>query len=139
MAMRYGRYGTSHWLLRLGLGITFLWIGIDVVRHPDAWIGYIPPDVPLGLTRAGVLQFSGALDVALGVVLLINRLPRLASLLAAGHLAGILIGYGIDAVTIRDVGLFGTALALFFWPQHGYRKHWWQRILPRRHYDSAEE
>lgn len=137
--MRYGRYGTSHWLLRLGLGLTFLWIGIDIFRHTDAWIGFVPENLPFGLKRAVSLQLTGLLDIGLGLAILTNKFPRASAALAAGHLAAILISQGIDQVIIRDVGLFGTALALLFWPQHGYRKHWWRRVLPRRHPDSAEE
>lgn len=138
--MRFGRYGTSHWLLRLGLGITFLWIGIDILRHPDAWIGYLPQNIPFGVSRELALQINGVVDAAIGVLFIINRFPRLTALVATGHLAGILIFYGVDAVTIRDVGLFGTALALLFWPQHGYRKHWWQRIFHRKpRYEESDE
>ncbi len=138
--MRYGRYGTSHWLLRLGLGATFLWIGIDIIRHPSTWLGYLPESLPFGLARETALQINGVVDAALGVLFIINRFPRSTALLATLHLAGILIFYGIDAVTIRDVGLFGMALALLFWPQHGYRKRWWQKMFRRKpKYEEYEE
>ncbi|MEX1997356.1 MAG: hypothetical protein WEA04_01635 [Candidatus Andersenbacteria bacterium] len=137
--MRHGRYGTSHLLLRLGLGLTFLWIGIDMWRHPDMWIGYLPTSLPLGMSREDGLKLTALLDVAIGILLIVNKFPRATALLASLHLAGILIIHGIDAVTIRDVGLFGLSLALLFWPQHGYRKHWWQRLFKRRRRGEFEE
>lgn len=137
--MRFGRYGTSHWLLRLGLGTTFVWIGIDMLRHPTSWIGFLPTTIPFGLSRDLALQMNGVVDAGVGILLIINRFPRVTALVAAGHLAAILIFYGVDAVTVRDVGLFGMALALLFWPQHGYRKHWWQKFGRRRQADIAEE
>src|SRR5688500_5526496 len=128
--MRYGKYGTSHLLMRLGLGVVFLWIGIDILRTPDSWIGFLPPwELPLGLTKEQMLQANGALDVALGILLMLNKLPRLSATVAALHLAGILVINGVNGVLIRDVGLFGTALALLFWPQHGYRRNRWSNKL----------
>ncbi len=137
--MRYGRYGTSHLLLRIGIGLTFLWIAIDMWRNPNSWIGYLPQQLPGGITRETGLQLTMALDGALGVVFLLNKFPRLAALIAAIHLAGILIVHGIDAVTVRDMGLFGLSLALLFWPQHGYRRSRWQRLFHRRSREEFEE
>lgn len=123
--MRYGRYGWSHLVLSWGLGIVFLWIGIDALRHPDAWLGYIPEALPFALTREVALKLNGLLDVAVGALLLLRWFPRLTSLLAVVHLAGILVTQSIDAVLIRDVGLFGMSLALLMWPQHNHRRRWW--------------
>lgn len=120
--MRYGRYGTSYFLLRVGLGVVFLWIGIDIFRHPEGWIGYVPMSLPLGLSRETGLQLNGALDVALGLLLILDKLPKIVAAVASIHLAGILITQGINALIIRDVGLFGAALALLFWPHHKRRR-----------------
>lgn len=133
--MRYGRYGTSYLLLRLALGITFLWIGIDMVRFPQNWIGYLPATIPFGLSRENALQGNALFDIGIGALLLLNKLPRGTSLFATLHLAGILVVNGIDGVLVRDVGLFGAALALFFWPHHRRRKFGWPRLWRRREPD----
>jgi hypothetical protein len=137
--MRYGRYGMSHWMLRLGLGAVFLWIGIDILRHPDMWLGYVPPGLPGGLSRETTLKFNGVLDIALGLLLFGGKLPRLTALVAALHLIAILVTQGINAVIIRDVGLLGVALALLTWPHHR-RRHRFAQYLPfRRRQPEFEE
>lgn len=125
--MRYGRYGWSHFFLSFGLGIVFAWIGVDILRHPDIWIGYLPQAIPFGLSRELALKINGGVDLAIGVSFLLRSWPKLTAFFAVAHLAGIIFTQGIDAVLIRDVGLLGTALALFMWPQHHHRRH----ILPR--------
>lgn len=127
--MRYGRYGWSYFVLRVGLGITFLLIGIDILRHPDVWLGYLPASLPFGIPRELGLKLNGVFDVGLGLLLTIRMFPKIVAALAATHLIGILVSYGLDAVTVRDVGLLGATLALFFWPG-GYKKRW--RLFGRR-------
>lgn len=123
--MRYGRHGWSYLFLRLGLGLTFLGIGIDILRHPDIWLGYVPASVPLGLAREMALQVSGFFDVAVGLALMVPVWPRLMGGLATAHLLAILITQGVDAVLIRDMGLLGAALAVTLWPTHYHRKKGW--------------
>lgn len=124
--MKYGRYGWSHVLMSWGLGVVFLWIGLDMWRHPDVWIGFIPDRLPGGLSRAAGLQLAALFDTAVGLGLILRLWPKLVAFLAALHLAGILVKNGIDALLIRDVGLLGAALALLMWPAHYRRKTWWR-------------
>lgn len=121
--MKYGRYGWPNFFLRWGLGLTFLGIGIDVLWHPDIWIGYVPESLPLiDLPREMILQTGGVFDITVGVLLLMNMWVKAAAFLAVVHLAGIFILNGLDAVLIRNVGLTGAGLALMFWPTHYHRK-----------------
>ena len=128
--MRYGRYGLPYLILRVGLGLTFVWISIDMFRHPDTWIGFLPGTIPLDLSRETALQLIAIFDAALGVLLITGHFARIVSFLAAIHLLGILVVQGVDAVTIRDVGLLGVAVALFLWPYHR-RRPWWQKLFNR--------
>ncbi|MGH9856723.1 MAG: hypothetical protein ACRD4B_02650 [Acidobacteriota bacterium] len=127
--MKYGRYGWSHVLLSWGLGAVFLWIGLDILRHPNIWIGFMPQEAPFGLSRQLALQASGVVNVILGVLLLLRWWQKTVALVAALHLLGILVTQGINVVIIRDVGLLGAALALLFWPS-SYRKHRLRNLLP---------
>jgi hypothetical protein len=120
------------------LAATFLWIGIDVFRHPAAWTGYVP-EIGLGLTRETTLTAIGAVDIAVGILFLVQLAPKITALVAAIYLAAIIGVQGVDAVLIRDVGLLGTALALLLWPKH-YRRHRWRKRLSFwRRKDYAEE
>jgi len=129
--MRYGRYAYSYIFLRVGLGLTFLWIGIDMFRSPDAWIGFMPQNVPGGFSREGALTGAAVFDAVLGLLLLTDNFPRVTAFLVTLHLAGIIAVQGIDAVLIRDVGLLGAALALLAWP-HRRRKHWLAKLFGRK-------
>ncbi|MFH1353849.1 MAG: hypothetical protein ABIH36_01050 [bacterium] len=138
--MKYGRYGWSYFFLRFGLGLTFLWIGVDILRHGDVWIGYALTNAPLGLSRDSVLELAGFLDVVLGLGLLLRVVPKLMSGLAVIHLLIVIAMHGVDATLVRDVGLLGAALALLLWPTHYHtKKGWRQRIFRRGGYSSRED
>lgn len=118
--MSYGRHAWSHRFLRISLGIVFLWIGLDIFRHTDAWIGYVPAELPFGLDRVLAIKINGAFDATIGAFLILGWWPKVIAALAALHLIGVLGAQGIDQVLIRDVGLLGTSLALLFWPKRRY-------------------
>lgn len=128
--MKHGRYGWSYLLLRLGLGLTFLWIGIDMFRNPDAWIGYLPEILPLGIGRGAGLPLIGLIDAGIGILFLTNSFPRAVALIAATHVALIVASNGLDPTIIRDVGLFGATAALVLWPHHR-RTHRLRNMLPK--------
>lgn len=121
--MSYGRHVWSHRFLCWGLGIVFLWIGLDILKHPDMWIGYVPTQLPFGFDRSLALKMNGVFDAAIGSLLMLGWWPKIIAALAAFHLIGILVDQGIDQVIIRDVGLFGASLALLFWPKRRYDQH----------------
>lgn len=101
-------------ILRTGLAVTFLWIGVLILRNPEAWGGYLQPwaagllPIPLAQAMLG----TAILDIVIGAFLLINFLPWLAALVGAVHLTVIMITSGITDITVRDIGLLGGALAV---------------------------
>ncbi len=104
----------SFHILRIGLGITFLWIGVLIFKNPDAWGGYLQPWavnlLPVPLTDA--LIGTAILDIALGTLLLVDVFTWLTALISAAHLIIILIVSGITDITVRDIGLLAGVLAL---------------------------
>ena len=104
----------SFHILRIGLAVTFLWIGVLILRNPEAWGGYMRPWaaglLPVPVTQ--VMIGTAILDIVIGVFLLINFLPRLTAIVGAIHLAIILIISGITDITVRDIGLLAGMLAL---------------------------
>lgn len=133
--MSLGRHAWSYRFLSWGLGAVFLWIGIDIWRHPDLWIGYVPEVLPLGLSRELALKANGVFDIGVGASLVAGAFPRITSLLAVLHLVGILLTSRADAVLARDIGLLGASLALLAWP-HGYRRKW--RLFRKRRKSSED-
>lgn len=101
-------------ILRIGLGITFLWIGILIWQNPESWGGYLQPWavrlLPVPLTQA--MLSTAVLDIAVGGLLILGWWAILAAAVGALHLLVILITSGITDITIRDVGLLAAALAL---------------------------
>ena len=104
----------SFHILRIGLAVTFLWIGVLILRNPEAWGGYMRPWAAglLPIPIAQAMMGTAILDIIIGIFLLINFLPWLASLVGAIHLAVILIVSGITDITVRDIGLWAGMLAL---------------------------
>lgn len=109
--------------LRLGLGIMYLYSGIDLIRHPTAWHWAVRPlpaaiqnfiHTQIGINRYLVIQGVG--ELVLAFILLAWFLPKrwvyAVSVLAALEMALILTFITIDAVTFRDIGLLGAACAL---------------------------
>ncbi len=91
-------------------------------RHPDAWIGYVPEQLPFSFSRSLFLSLNSLLDATLGALFLLNFFPKVVAAIAALHLLGILVTQPIDAVIIRDIGLLGASLSLLTWPNH-YRRY----------------
>ena len=104
----------SFHILRVGLAITFLWIGVLILKNPEAWGGYLQPWAAglLPIPIAQAMMGTAILDIAIGAFLLINLLPWLVASVGAVHLAVILIVSGITDITVRDIGLLAGMLAL---------------------------
>ena len=105
---------TSFHILRVGLAITFLWIGVLIFKEPEAWGGYLQPWaaglLPVPLQKAMVA--TAVLDIAIGALLLINLLTWLAALVGAIHLIIVLIVSGITDITVRDITILSAAIAV---------------------------
>jgi len=107
-------------ILRVGIAITFLWIGILIFKQPEAWGTIIQPwaagllPIPLKQAMIG----TAILDVALGFCLLVDKYVLTVSIIAFLHLLTVIATVGIDAMTVRDIGLAAGALSLIFayWP-----------------------
>ena len=115
-------------ILRIGLAITFFWIGILIWRNPAEWAIFIQPWaaqlIPSSVVFA--MQQTAVLDMAIGLLFLVNPLVWLAALLGAFHLVVVLITTGISEITIRDVGLLSATIALLI---ESLPKSIWDKIL----------
>lgn len=102
-------------ILRVGMGITFLWIGVLIFRDPEFWGGFLQPwaagllPVPIEEAMIG----TAVLDILVGLFLLIDVGTWVAALVGTAHLV-VLVTSGIDAVTVRDLGLLGGTISLLW-------------------------
>lgn len=109
--------------LRLGLGLTYLYSGLDLVRHPASWswaIRGLPVALSSLIERAGVERFllvQGFGELLFAAILLLwflpSKLVKWVAFLIAVEMALILWLVGLDPITFRDLGLLGAALALW--------------------------
>lgn len=117
----------AEWALRLGLGIMFLYSGLDILMHPTAWywaVRGLPLFIQNAINAIGIdiyLKLQGIGELVLACALLGWFLPRritaVVALAATAELALILLFVGVNYITFRDIGLLGAALALviMFW------------------------
>jgi len=103
-------------ILRVGLGITFLWIGILIFQNPEAWGGYLQPWAVklLAVDIKTAMVATAVFDIIIGFSFLVNYLTFWASLLASFHLIIVMTVSGINPITVRDLGLLAGTLALAF-------------------------
>ena len=104
----------SFHILRVGLAITFLWIGVLIFKDPVGWGGYLEPwavrllPIPIGEAMIG----TAILDIVIGALLLIDYLVWLAALVGAVHIVIVLTVSGITDITVRDIAILAGAVAL---------------------------
>lgn len=105
---------SSFHILRVGLAITFLWIGVLIFKQPEAWGGYIEPWaaglLPIPIEQA--IIGTAVLDIIIGTLLLIDSFVWFASLVGAIHLIIILTVSGITDITVRDIAILSGAIAV---------------------------
>ncbi len=104
----------SYNIARIGLGVTFIWIGILILRNPEGWGSLLQPWAADLLTFPLVPAMIGnaVLDIAIGVFLILNISVWLAALVGAGHIFSVLVVTGITDITVRDIAILGSSLAL---------------------------
>jgi uncharacterized membrane protein YphA (DoxX/SURF4 family) len=106
----------SFHILRVGLAITFLWIGILILQSPEGWGSYIQPWVEkfLPFSIKETMISTAIFDLLVGFLLLIDSYVWIAALLGAVHLIIVLVVSGITEVTVRDIAILAGSVALFF-------------------------
>jgi uncharacterized membrane protein YphA (DoxX/SURF4 family) len=106
---------SSFHILRVGTAITFLWIGILILKEPDAWGGFILPWVEklLPISIHDTMISTAILDLIIGALLLFDTLVWIAAFLGAGHMLIVLTVSGINEVTVRDIAILAGSIALF--------------------------
>lgn len=112
---------SAYHIVRVTMAITFLWVGVLIFKDPESWGGLLQPWAmnlllaPLKETMIG----TAVLDMAIGILLLVDFMPWLAALIGSIHLIIVLATTGITAITVRDIGLLGGMFAIMSitWPK----------------------
>ncbi len=104
----------AQWSLRIGLAVTFMWIGFMILQNPSGWAKSIQPWAAdlLPIMPENLMVLTGYFDMAVGVMLLINPMVGVAALLGTVHLLGVVLTISSNGIIARDLGLLGATLAL---------------------------
>lgn len=104
------------WSLRIGLAAVYLYSGPDLIAYPQNWVGYLPEWFKglLPIAPELYLKIQGIAELLMVISFLSGIAVRWAALASALEMAGILMFYGIDGVSFRDLAVLGSALSLFF-------------------------
>jgi uncharacterized membrane protein YphA (DoxX/SURF4 family) len=97
------------------LGLVLLWFGYHELVDPGMWTGYVPVFSATSNIAQILVLAHGWLLLVLAVALLAGIAPRVAASLAALLLLEIIISLGVHGLSdlvLRDVGVFGLALAV---------------------------
>lgn len=102
-------------VLRLSLGVTFLWIGIMIVKDPVSWVGFLQDWFVklLPFSPTLLLTLTGYLDIVLGGLFLLNFFTPYIGIIGTIHMALILISSGVNETTVRDIAIGGACFSLF--------------------------
>lgn len=106
-------------VLRIGVGLMFVWIGLLIILNPAEWAKLIQPWVlaVVPFSAQQLMLETAVLDILIGLFLLTGYLVPLVALIAALHLGMIILATGLDiqnVVAARGVGLLAAVLAIFF-------------------------
>ena len=113
------------YLLQFGLAATFLYAGIDALRFPFDWVGFVPQWVTVfHVTTDTFLRIHSVFEILAAVWLLTGIKVRWVGFLLAADLLVIVVANGFSravfTTTFRDIGLFFTALYLFLEKEQGF-------------------
>lgn len=103
-------YKSSFHILRVGIGITFLWMGVLIFKDPS----HFREITGLSLFFVNILMYFVAwIDIVIGLLLLVDWHVKFVSLFAMIELLFVFILIGINNITVRDIGLFAIVFVLF--------------------------
>ena|SRR3972149_522729 len=100
-------------LLRLAVAFPMIWAGVSQITNPTNWVGFVPLWLASLVDPEAFLGIHSFFNLIIGAGLLLGFWRILFSAAAAASLASIVIFYGVDDVTFRDVGLTIVAFVLF--------------------------
>lgn len=105
----------SIYLLRIGLGIVFLWFGFNQVFDSNSWTSYLPEFISiLPIEAKSFVLLNGIMEIIFGTLLILGLFTRISSLILSLHLFGIAFSLGYTAIGVRDFGLAIATLVIFF-------------------------
>ena len=102
-------------ILRYGLGIVYLWFGINQLINPGNFTGYLPTFIFSSGYATTFVLINGVFEIIAGTLLILGIFTRIVSALLALHLLAIMFDLGYGDVAVRDFGLVISTIAITLW------------------------
>ena len=113
MNSKYSAYAPV--IVRIALGILFVWFSILQFTNPPMWTGFVPQFVANLLGDAHLVVIINAwFELVAGLMLIAGFQTRIVSLLLALHLFGIAGSIGLKPLGLRDLALSFATLSITF-------------------------
>lgn len=113
-------FRNPEFFLRLGLGLTYLYSSMGLLRNPVDWSGFAPiwliDLVEKFVSIEVFFRMQGVLELLLALTLLAwfasRKFVFIASIVGSIHVLLVILLAGVNPITFRDIGLLGAWLAL---------------------------
>ncbi len=103
----------SHWLLRVGLAVVFVYASVSSLHSPQDWVGYFPSFIRHMSNAETLIKLFSIYELLLAIWLVSGYYVRYAAALTALTLGGIVVSNPtLFAISFRDIALIFAALAL---------------------------
>lgn len=100
-------------ILRIGLGFVFMYFGWQSVSDPSLWVGLVPHWTNAIMPATDLVFVHGIFEIVLGILLFSGYFTRIISFLLFLDLVHIITLLGWSDITVRDIGLAFSMLAVF--------------------------
>ena len=114
----FGRFLDKHSVhsisvLRIFLGLVFLYFGWSSVTNPDVWIRLVPEWTNVFASATLLVRIHGVIEIALGILLIMNIGARYVAFVLFLDLLHVLTLLDfLSSTWMRDFGLAGALLSL---------------------------
>ncbi len=102
-------------ILRLGLGLVFLYFSLNQIFNPQSWFFLVPNFFKkIFVDVKFLIYFNGFFDLIISFSLFFNKYLKLFSILGFLHLFFLSFYLGFNPSGVRDFGLAIAMLSLYF-------------------------
>ena len=101
-------------VLRISLGLVFLWFGFTSIFNYESLIGYLPEfTYSLKISLQNIMLLNGIFEIVFGILLIVGLFTRVIAFILFLHILIISFSLGYNDVAIRYFGLALATLSVF--------------------------
>lgn len=104
----------SKLILRIGLGLVFLYFSLNQFFNPVFWQDLVPAFFTEFVSAKNIIYLNAFFDFLVALFLILNKYLKIVTFLAFLHLLILSFYLGFNPSGVRDFGLAMSVLALFF-------------------------